>query len=84
MGIGCSHCRVIGGPHDDGCPEHPSAVAARETAEEESLLFAANEVRALIARLSLDVEQGGLAHGTDEHKLWLRERLMEIEREVLK
>ena len=34
MGIGCRHCRVVGGPHDEGCPNHPSAVAAREESED--------------------------------------------------
>lgn len=70
MGIGCPDCRVIGGPHDEGCSNHPSAVAAREEGQD--------AIERLLAVLALDVEQGGLAHGTDEHKLWLRNRLVEI------
>lgn len=46
MGLGCPHCRVIGGPHDDWCPWHPARAAAAEELEEAQQL-AADELDAM-------------------------------------
>lgn len=32
--MGCPHCRVVSGPHDEDCPWHPAADRVREEFEE--------------------------------------------------
>lgn len=51
-GYGCPHCRVVMGPHDDGCPWHPSADAATERAED---LAERNELLEAVATAALQV-----------------------------
>lgn len=69
MGIGCPHCRVIGGPHDDGCPWHPSADAAREECEEEMgelrRTIETNETRILELESDLEKADRRLEVGKD-------------------
>ncbi len=51
MGIGCPHCRVVSGDHDDNCPWHPARIASEEVRELEAELKEQRDWRTICGKL---------------------------------